>query len=102
MKTYLGVKIPRCNGRPQLWTRGYQNHESLRIIMPDGRVDWESWCGNLDLKVGADLLETWCNVKPDAPYMFACTEGDTQLEAIKNCIRFDNRSGIKGLFLGYL
>ena len=33
-------KLPKCNGRPQLWSR--DNFTSLRILYPDGRLEFYS------------------------------------------------------------
>ncbi len=100
---YQGIKIPKCNGRPQLWSRGIQEHESLRIIMPDGRVDWEAWVGQNEtfLDYANTTLDNWAKKGPLSD-MYACTAALTQLQAIKNCIDFDMKSGVNGLFLGYL
>lgn len=34
------MKLPKCNGRPQLWSR--RDFRGIRILYPDGRVSW-SW-----------------------------------------------------------
>lgn len=103
--TYKGVKIPKCNGRPQLWARahspiinyvepylefllladGAYSHTSLRIIYPSGNVSYHSVFNTHE--------EDWC------PY--GCTSADTQLKAIKNTIDYDAFNG-KPWFLGYL
>lgn len=68
---YKGVKIPKCNGRPQLWSRGIQKNESLRIIYPNGRIEY------------CDTPGFW--------YRFnGCTSRNTQERAIKAAIDYDD------------
>lgn len=98
MKSYFGVKIPKCNGKPQLWCR---SAGGLRIIMPDGQVDWcmeefaEKW-GDYPVYLRKDLKNGYT---PDGRYMYACTVGESQLDAIKNSIRYDQRVFSKYGFL---
>lgn len=113
---YKGVKLPKCNGRPQLWTRGISDHQTLRIIMPDGGVDWtghsvhdlEAWGAYPSYPKSEflyqDKLGNWINALGLSQY--ACTSASTQLRAIKNCIDYDTKRGLYPSdtpeFLGYL
>ena len=93
MKTYRGVKIPKNNGRPQLWTRGISNHTSLRIVYPSGKVEYCS------------LVIPY---QPLCDYMFTrgCTSRNSLSSAIKAFIDWDTAYGrfkqSSPLFLGYL
>lgn len=94
---YQGVKIPKPNGRPQLWTRASFhtdcfNHTSLRIIYPDGHVAWHS--------IGSSY-----SADPSRWDSKGCTSESTQLKAIKRCIDYDSDNGKshrRPWFLGYL
>ena len=81
MKTYKGVKLPACDGRPQLWTRA--DFYGLRVVYPSGRVDYAS---------------IFCE-----DFGYACTSRATQLEAQKAVIDYCKQYGYKRpKFLGYL
>jgi hypothetical protein len=68
------MKLPKCNGRPQLWTRcGY---EGIRIIWPNGKVSWTSIYDGEFIKTGT-MIEN------------GCTTGLSQEEAILNCIFYE-------------
>lgn len=91
---YKGVKLPKCNGRPQLWARGYGavagTHTTLRIIYPNGKVEFNQ------RSLGGFLRSKyWKGGK-------GCTSSDTQLQALKNTIKYDLHSGEAPWFLGYL
>lgn len=83
---YMGVEIPECNGRPQLWDRGSHLDHTPRIIYPNGTVTYIE-------KYGTDFCED--------P---GCTSRITQLAAIKASIEYSARwgEGAKCEFLGYL
>lgn len=82
-------KLPKCNGRPQLWSR--RDFKCLRIIMPDGEVLWTP------IELPGFYDEGEFNGR-------GCTGDKTQEKAVKNIINYD----IKVLgcsrpeFLGYL
>lgn len=92
--TYRGIKIPKCNDRPQLWLRGPADHSSIRIIFPDGRV---SWCPPY---AGPRFFKDWLKHEGSDP---ACTESESQIQTIKNSIDYDlNPFDIAPIFCGYL
>lgn len=85
MKYCKGIEIPKCNDRPQLWSRC--NFSELRIIMPDGRVEWST-----------KLLST-----NDYWAYHGCTNRSTQIDAIRAIIYYDTMRGFNApQFLGYL
>lgn len=95
MKEYKGVKIPKCNGRPQLWIQSWGfklNTQRIRIIMPSGRVLYD------DNNLGIDYRNS-------SPKLIkGCTSRRNQLSAIKAMINYfgqgsDSRNPE---FLGYL
>jgi hypothetical protein len=97
MKTYLGVKIPKLNGRPQLWMRAtkcssYGKYETLRIIYPNGQVDYCFKYTDNQEGIAKTILE-WTD--------HGCTSKATQFDAIVSSIQYDKWSG-KPIFIGYL
>lgn len=98
---YRGVKIPKCNGRPQLWARGEfmanGNHSTIRIIYQNGTVHWNCYSTSLDCLGDLNYIEFWDSN--------ACTTRDNQLDAIKASIDHDLSKediGKRPWFLGYL
>lgn len=88
VKKYLGVKIPRCNGRPQIWSR--HDFRGIRIIYHEGYVHW-SYYGFCDAEITTDRK------------LPACTNASTQQQAIINCINHDILKLLSPpQFLGYL
>jgi hypothetical protein len=81
-------KIPECNGRPQMWLRGIDGNNGLRIIYPNGKVEYTH---------GISAL-----------FDSGCTSSTTQEEAVIKMIAYDiSFSGAKWLskapiFIGYL
>lgn len=84
--TYKGVKIPKCNGRPQLWLRGWsdEGNPTIRIIYPSGYVEYET------------------RYAFDGEMRRGCTSRRTQLAALRACIKYDFDAPNKPEFLGYL
>lgn len=81
--TYKGVNIPRDIGRPQLWLRGVDGHRGLRIIYPNGKVEYT-------------LLDDYYQFRQ------GCTSRSDQAGAIKACINYDAvHTGSKPIFIGY-
>lgn len=81
-------KIPRCNGRPQLWhsiSKPHGKYDRLRIIYPNGRVmfcfDNVFWPGN---------------------FLLGCTSRKTQKAAILACVEYSKHFKEDVIFLGYL
>ena len=96
METYLGVKIPKNNGRPQLWLRGVKsengNHTTIRIIYPNGKVEYTS-------QSHPGLTTFFYELTP------GCTSRKDYLAAVKATIKFDlsyNRDSEPPIFLGYI
>jgi hypothetical protein len=72
----MKTKLPKCNGRPQLWYEDYSAFDGLmRIIYPDGTVETYN------------SAQVWVR---------SCLSQDSQEEALEY---FD---GTQDLFLGYL
>ena len=69
---YKGVKIPKLNGRPQLWMRGAYAG-GLRIVYPNGNVEY---C--IEEKQKTAFFED-----------YACTFRFNQMDAIKASIDYD-------------
>lgn len=102
------LKLPKCNGQPQLWSR--LDHFGIRILWPDGRVTW--WDGeskrvpiaivNYEVKWGDTTIGKFYNETDHG----ACTADKlyhSQLMAIANIHKFDDDEGCKAPeFLGYL
>lgn len=94
---YNGVKIPRINGRPQLWARnGLDENEGIRIIYPNGKVEWMA----RELFINSDEESRPYSNEINYQLVRACTSSDTQLQAIKNSIIYDGF--YEPVFLGYL
>lgn len=81
MKTYKGVKIPKNNGRPQLWYRG-DTLGGLRIIYPNGEVEFV---------FGSFTY-----------FAYGCTSRANIDNAVLACISYSKKHGSKPQFLGYL
>jgi hypothetical protein len=96
---YRGVKIPRCNGRPQLWLRGSDDHQSIRIIYPSGLVEY---CISHPYTMSPDEEEQ--DTLNDFNNRGACTSRRSQLAAVKAAIRYDRCLGprLRPIFCGYL
>ncbi len=97
-RSYRGVKLPKCNGRPQVWLRGigllniYEQHSSLRIIYPSGRVQFENRLPN-EVYAGKNIFQ------------HGCTSCDNQESAIVACIDYDldpSFCGTRPIFVGYI
>lgn len=85
---YMGVKIPKCNGHPQLWSREEMN--GLRIIYPDGKVEYTFSAFD------CNYYNTWNLVN-------GCTSSFSQLSAIRECIDYEYTCfDCLPEFLGYL
>lgn len=96
MKEYKGVKIPKCNGRPQLWIQswGFElNMQRIRIIMPGGIVLYD------DNNLGIDYQHS-----SSTKLIKGCTSRRNQLSAIKAIIDYFGQATDSGKpeFLGYL
>lgn len=87
MKTYKGVKIPKCNGRVQVWQSDDWYGIRIRFVYPDGRVEWQTFVPNL-----------YCG-----DWMPGCTSATSQREAITKLVDYCKYNGMNDLhFVGYL
>lgn len=82
------MKLPKCNGRPQLWHSVFSARpcDRLRIIYPSGLVKyafWNSHLGYKDFKTG-------------------CTSRRTQIKAVQAAQQYSSHCGEDFVFLGYL
>lgn len=84
------MKLPKCNGQPQLWSRA--DFGGLRIIYPNGKVEW--WNNNYPSILF--IMDTWIED-------LACTEASTQEMAVLKCRLYDESEDYDPPeFLGYL
>lgn len=82
--TYKSKKLPKNNGRAQLWVWKGQQSERLRMIYANGMVEYYS------------------TFVSEGYWKEGCTSGNTQKEAVKNCLRYSQGWSGKNYFLGYL
>jgi hypothetical protein len=88
VKTLKNFRLPKFNDKPQIWLRGSDYNQGLRIIYPNGKVEFT--CFN------SDSFDT------------GCTGGKTQQDAVLNCISYDmffdgtSFRNNKPVFIGYI
>ena len=96
------MKLPRDNGRPQLWIgmrlKNYRYDDRLRVIWPSGHATWtfaHSFNGHrLDWGIYAPCWQPFDNYTSRRPLSINAQ--------IKRMIAYDRKYGRETYFLGYL
>lgn len=92
--------MPRCNGRPQVWHSTQGDWERLRIIYPDGKVEYRRDSSG----DGYSALDSYHHGSPPGRFYHGCTSDSTQRRAQINAHRYSLENDDRGslFFIGYL
>jgi hypothetical protein len=87
LKSYRGMKVPRNIGRPAMFLRAMDDYESIRIVFPNGRVEY-AW-------------NTFNSLRQKANWGNGCTCASNYYGAMRKIVDYDKGFG-RPIFVGYL